>query len=391
MRLVYKARKTYILKLRPNHRTRWLDSQIGVAASVWNYCVALEKNYYKFFHKYANAYALQKHVTKLKRRGGRYARWNELNSQAVQDVAERIDKAYQAFFKNVKERKAKITKRVVRPPKFRKSKKYRSFTLKQCGYKLFKEEHYITIAKRKYAYYGTLPSSEIKTCTIKRTPLGEYFVALSCIENVEVVHRSAGNAVGMDFGLKTFLTLSDGRKIESPLFLKQALRQLRKANHNLSKCVEGSKNYLRAKKTLARIHERVASLRKDWQRKLAKALALQYTVISIEDLNLDGMKRLWGRKVSDLAFAQFVLYLDEECKKAGSILVKIGRWDASSQTCHNCGCKSPITKNLRVREWTCLACGETHDRDVNAALNIRDRGLAILAEQGLLNNTHIAA
>jgi putative transposase len=125
---------------------------------------------------------------------------------------------------------------------------------------------------------------------------------------------------------------------------------------------------------VARLYRRIENLRNDWQWKVARSIVKEFDVICIEDLNLEGMKRLWGRKVSDYGFADFVAKLEYLAEKNGKEVRKVDRWLASSQTCHRCGCKNPDTKNLQVREWVCPNCGARHDRDVNAAMNILTAG-----------------
>ena len=118
------------------------------------------------------------------------------------------------------------------------------------------------------------------------------------------------------------------------------------------------------------MHRRIKNCRDDWQWKTAMAIVRDCDIICIEDLNLDGMKRLWGRKVSDLGFAEFVGKLEYLAWKYGKEVRKVDRWMASSQTCSVCGYKNPVTKDLRVREWECPHCHAMHDRDINAAKNI---------------------
>ena len=143
---------------------------------------------------------------------------------------------------------------------------------------------------------------------------------------------------------------------------------------NLSHKVKGSNNRRRAKRELALCYEYVSNIREDWFYKLAIDLVKQHDVICIEDLNIDAMKRLWGRKISDLAFSEFVGILKWEALKHGTLVYKVDRFYASSKTCSNCGfVKKDL--NLKERSWACPCCGKEHDRDVNAAINILAEGL----------------
>ena len=174
---------------------------------------------------------------------------------------------------------------------------------------------------------------------------------------------------GFDFGLKTFLTVSDGSKIESPQFLKQALNAIKKSSRELSSKKKGSANRERARLNLVRKHEDVVNRRSDWFWKLAHELTDKFDVLCFETLNLKGMQRLWGRKISDLAFGEFLEILKWVATKKGKQVIFIDRWYPSSKTCSNCG---HILKELSVetREWRCPSCQSLNGRDENAAINI---------------------
>lgn len=357
-------RKTYCFKLYRSKRNKKLHAQLGVAASIYNHCIALHKRYYRRYAKHLNGYALNKHLAKRKKLR-KFQHWNQLNSQAVQDVAERIERGYQLFFRSLK---AKSSRRVA-PPSFRKRSKYRSITLKQTGYKLLAGNK-IRIGKQVFQYHKSREiDGTIKTVTIKRDALGDFYLYFSCIvENAQTDRTMTGKIAGFDFGLKTFLTSSDGEDVEAPLFFKQGLRQIQQANRQLSSKKRGSNNRRKARINLARVHRKVANRRQDFQFKTAKALADRYDVLFFEDLNLDGMKALWGRKVSDLAFDSFQRVLDHMAAKGGAQVHRIDKWFPSSKLCRFCGTINTELA-LRDRVWIC-SCGAEHDRDRNASINI---------------------
>jgi putative transposase len=174
---------------------------------------------------------------------------------------------------------------------------------------------------------------------------------------------------GFDFGLRTFLTCSNGTKIESPQFLKQSLNAIKKASRNHSKKRNGSANRERARLSLVRKHEDVTNRRSDWFWKLAHELTDKFDVLCFETLNLKGMQRLWGRKVSDLAFGEFLQILEWVAKKKGKFVIFIDQWYPSSKTCNHCG---HVLKelDLNTREWRCPSCQSVNGRDENAAINI---------------------
>ena len=361
--------KTFRFKLYKSKYNVKLHAQINAAGLTFNHCIALHKRYYKLFGRYLNQNKLKKHLTKLKKIS-KFKYLLEYGSQAVQDVAERIDRAFELFFGNVK-RKVRCS-----PPKFKKIRRYKSFTLKQSGWKLDEEFHTVTINGQVYKYFQSRRiSGKVKTVTIKRDSLGDIYVYfVTDAKNFEVETRT-GKSVGFDFGLKKFLTASDGNDVISPLFFAENSVAIRSACRNLSRKCNGSNNRRRAKLKLARLYKKSANQRHDFHFKLARRLCLEYDAICIEDLNVKGMQRLYGRKISDLAFSDFVNILKYEASKFGTLIVEVGRYFASSQICHCCGEKNPQVKDLKIRKWQCPKCGAEHDRDRNAAINILQTGL----------------
>ena len=365
-------RRTYKYQLYRTKKTEYLDTEIELARQIWNHSLALQKRYFRMYGKYISANRLKVFIARLRRK--KYSEWQKLGSQAVQDVIERLDRSYQAFFEWCKTRSGPRK----HPPKFKKRWKYNSFTLKQAGWSI--EGNSIRIMDKKFRFWlHRSYNGEIKTVTVKRTPHGDYYIVLSVIEEIFLPDVHAGNAVGIDFGLKTFLTLSDGTKIESSQWLLSGLENVRKANRALSRKEKSSGNRQRARLHYAKVHEDIANRRRDWFYKLARSLATKYSVICLEDLNLESMKRRWGRKVSDLGFAEFVQILEYEAILNGSEIIKVDRWFPSSKTCHCCG---TINENLclKDRNWECPSCHARFDRDVNAAINILNQGM--LSEYG---------
>ena len=317
--------------------------------------------------KHLNCAKLQAHIAKL-RKGNPF--WQLVGSQSVQDICQRIEKAYKLFFKH--------NKSCVRPPGFKKVKKYKSFTLKQAGYK-FLGANRVKIGNRVYKFWKSREiEGKVKTVTIKRTPLGELFMIVVVDDGFSLrIKTTTGNTAGFDFGLKTFLTCSDGSKIESPRFLKQSLREIKKASKSHSKKLKGSFNRERARKNLVRSYEDISNRRRDWFWKLAHKLTDKFDVLCFETLNLKGMQRLWGRKVSDLAFGEFLQILEWVAKKKDKHLVFIDQWYPSSKTCSSCG--HVLEKlELSTREWRCPSCQVVNPRDENAARNIQMVGASTI-------------
>lgn len=333
---------------------------INTSCWVWNHCIALQKRYYKLYKKYISVNRLQKHIAKLRNRN---AAWKVLNSQTVQELCQRVDISYQRFFKRLSKR----------PPKFKKAKNFKSFVLKQSGWSI--SGNAITINKITYKFSKSRFYGNIKRVVVKRDSIGDVYIFLMCDMKSVKYKREGDSSVGLDFGLKTYLTYSDGKEKESPLFFKQHQKELKKASQSLSKKQNGSNNRKKAKVGVAKIHKNIANKRSNFQWKLAHELCKRYSFIAIEDLNIDAMKRLWGKKVSDLSFSDFVIKLKHVAEKYNTVIQEIGKFYPSSKLC---GCGS-VNKELTLKDriWTCPSCGAKNQRDLLAANNILSEGIRL--------------
>ena len=356
---------TYKFKLYSRcDRNTYLHRDIDAFAGVYNHFIALHKRYYRRFGKYPNKYALMEHLSKLKRTK-RFAHWRLLPSQALQNVVERIDFGYQKFF-------ARDNKR---PPTFRSRFKYLSYTLKQAGYK-FLERNKVRIGKRVFRYHKSrnFDVESIKRLTIIRDRVGDLWLCVVAkAEGIKQVIAKNGKTAGFDFGLKTYLTASDTTRTQSPLFFSRNTRTVKKANRNLSRKQKGSNNRHRARRHLARVHRRVANQRREYHWQLAHHLCKEYDILCFEKLNIKAMQKLWGRKINDLGFADFLTILKHVAKKTGKTVKQIDKWLPTSKTCSGC---DTVKDDLELRERTfrCSACGLEIDRDLNAAINIHRWG-----------------
>ena len=327
---------------------------------------------------YADYPVMSAHLTDLKRTT--HPHWNALPSQAIQEELKRIDKAYVRFFK-------KLGGKPKRKPKH----KFKSITYPgSAGWSL--KNNRITLTFRQWNprtrkwQYDKVPYTfhkhrqwhgTISRMTIKRDSCGDYWL---CITTTYTDFRplpATGKSVGADFGIKdAYLTLSTGEKKQHPQPLKHSLKKLRSLNKSLSRKVKGSNGWWWCVRQLARLYRKVSNQRKDFHWQLATDLCKKFDTIAIETLNLDGMKRLWGRKVSDLAFYQFVEILKYKCQKHKREFLQVGQWTATTKPCSDCGFHND-TLTLSDRQWTCPECGSHHDRDINAAINILRAGIAV--------------
>ncbi|MFJ7250691.1 RNA-guided endonuclease InsQ/TnpB family protein [Kitasatospora sp. NPDC098652] len=181
---------------------------------------------------------------------------------------------------------------------------------------------------------------------------------------------------GIDLGLTHFAVLSDGRKVDSPKFLRRAEKKLKRMQKALSRCEKGSKNRAKARKKVARQHAKVADRRRDWHHKESTKIIRESQAVYVEDLTVSGLGRTGlAKSVHDAGWSAFVTMLEYKAAKHGRYFGRIGRFEPTSQVCSTCGIKDG-PKPLSVRQWTCGDCGTVHDRDINAARNILAAGRA---------------
>ena len=348
----------YKYRLYVNKHTEELSQLVTTSIYVWNHVVALYRRYYRIYKTNPSCNKIQHHIAKLTKHN---PYWSMMGSQSLQEICQRVDATYKEFFK----------KKGRGRPNFHKTQGNGSFMFKgTIGYSLNGNE--ITINKLGYTYKFKLTREYgvVKNVHIKRDNMGYLWLVVTTDVQPKTYERLGNASIGMDFGLKTFLILSDGTTINNPETHKHALKQLRKLNRNVTHKLKGSNSRKKAVKQLAKLHEHIADQRADFHWKLAHELCKHYSLIAIEDLNLKAMQKMWGRKVSDLGYGEFVNKLEYIASKYGTTVVKIDRFVASSQICHCCGYKNSEVKNLGVREWVCPQCGATHNRDVNAVINI---------------------
>lgn len=276
---------------------------------------------------------------------------------------------------------------------------YQRFFKKQSGFPSFKRRdnrQSCEFTERAFSYKNgelslskigrlnvvwTLPlQSKPTTVTVVKEPSGKYFVTLALLESEKTLPPS-DKIVGVDLGIETFATLSDGRKFKAPAKIRKLRKKLSALQRKHSRRQKGSKRREKARLKVARLHEHIANVRNDFLHKLSTSLVRENQVIAIEDLHTRGMlkNRKLARAISEQGWRQFRDMLEYKCEWGGRKLEIVSRWLPSSKTCSHCGEKKALT--LKDRVWSC-ACGATHDRDVNAAKNILAAGQAVIARGG---------
>ena len=366
--------RTIRFKLMRSKKNRKLHCEIEQFCRVYNHFIAVIERYYRLFNKHPSANRLKMLLPKLKRTR-RFLWLKGLPSQALQDVVERIDRAYKRFFKERKKGKR------CGKPHFKQPENYKSFTLKQAGWELV-GEHSLRIGDFVFKFHKSreIPAEKVKTVTVKRDKLGDIYVFF-VVKSTEFVPKrcATGKSVGIDFGFDQFLTLSDGTSVDAPMFFKRDLRYIRQLSRSMSRKTHNSNSWNSTRLDLNRAYRAIQHKRDDWHWRLAHELCQKYDLICFETLNFKFFQRKHGKKIQDFGFVNFVKKLKYLAKRYGTQIVFVDRFFPSSQLCNACGYQNPELKDLKIREWVCPVCGASHERDFNASKNILDEGGRALA------------
>ena len=350
---------TYEYNIYKSKNVKFINSMLKECCFVWNRALAIQRKYYKIFGKHVSYNRMSGHFTK------RYKNVL-LHSQTRQEILMRLDSAYSRFFKRLAKR----------PPKFKKHENFSSFVFKQGGFTLNGNVLTVNKIKKRFKFSYSRPYvGKIKELRIKRCNNNRYSIYITTDRSLagSLGKSHNGASVGIDFGLKTYMVLSDGITYQSPRFFNEYESDLRLANRKLSRAKKGSNNRKRRKFDLNQIYRKMKNKRNDYQWKLAHELCRKYDYIFIETLNIDAMKRLWGKKISDLSHSCFIEKLIFTASKYNVVVHKIDKWYPSSKTCQ-CGYVYKAL-SLKERQWICPECGSINDRDLNAAKNILRRGI----------------
>ena len=301
----------------------------------------------------------------------------EVDSLALANVQLHLEAAYRNFFKNP----------ASGFPKFRSKHHSRdSYTTNAVNGNIRLEGRRLKLPKMdplRIIVHRPVPADGVlKYVTVVREPSGKYFASLlyeqDVRENQTAVHVRPEKVLGIDFAMAGLGVFSDGTRAEYPMYYRKAEKRLAREQRKLSRCKRGSRNYGKQKRKVARCHEKVRNQRLDFQNKLACSLARQYDAVCVEDLDMKAMSRglYFGKSVMDNANGAFRRKLQEKLERQGKVFVKADRFFPSSKRCSRCG---KIRKDLQLsdRIYQC-ECGYTEDRDVNAAVNLKQEGIRIL-------------
>jgi len=355
--------KAFKYRLNPNEeQIVLLNKHIGASRFIYNLALETKQIAYAGNKHNLSCFELHSQLVSLKEE----LPWlKELNSQSLQQSITNLDKAYTAFFKGQNDF-----------PKFKKKSNGGSFNIPQ---RVKVENGKLVIPKftKKNGIDIILNrplKGEIRQATISRTPTGKYFVSILCEtgeQNKSKPKIKEETTIGIDLGIKDFAITSNGEVFDNPKYLRKAQDKLKYIQSKYSK-----NKGKRTKQKLAKLHEKVTNKRKDYLHKVSTKLVRENQTISLENLNVSGMikNHNLAQAISDVSWSTFVTMLEYKAEWYGTNILKIGRFEPSSKTCSNCGY---INKELTLkdREWTCVKCNAEHDRDVNAAINIKNFSL----------------
>jgi putative transposase len=359
--------KAYKYRLYPNESQReFFEKQFGTCRFVYNWALDLKKSTYDTEHKSLSKNDLKVMIPNLK---SQHDWLRETNSQSLQAVVDNLDNGFKKFFR----KEAAF-------PKFKSRKNpVQSFQVPQ-HYVVDFDHSTIKLPKIHNPIKARLHrhfDGEMKTATVSKTASGKYFISILVDDGKEMPSKvNSGPSIGIDVGLSHFAILSTGEKIENPRYLKSSLKKLQIEQKKLSHKKKGSNNRIKQKLVVAKLHEKVTNQRNDFQHKLSHRLINENQVICLEDLNISGMVKNHhlAQAISDVAWGSFIEKLKYKAEWYGKTIKQIGRFEPSSKICNVCNHKN-IDLKLQDRSWECPSCLTKHDRDINAAINIKNIAL----------------
>ena len=369
------ANKAYKFRIYPNDEQKVLFAKtFGCVRLVYNHWLDRKIKQYEEDKTTVTYNACAKEMAELKKTE-EYAFLKEVDSVSLQQSLRHLDTSFQNFFKQSK----------VGFPKF-KSKKLNnnSYSTVCINGNIAISDGYLKLPKAgqvRLKQHRSIPGCySLKSVTISQTPSGKYYASVLFEYENQVQETELHNFLGLDFSMHELYKDSNGDEPAYPKYYRQAEKKLKREQRKLSLMKKGSKNRDKQRIKVAKLHEKVANQRKDFLHKQSRQITNAYDCVCIEDLDMKAMSQAldFGKSVSDNGWGMFVSFLKYKLEEQGKKLVKVDKFFASSQTCSCCGYVNKEIKNLAVRAWDCPQCNTHHDRDVNAAINIRNEGMRIV-------------
>lgn len=357
----------------------FLNQQFGAVRKVWNKGIAILQNQYKRHGKNLRAKYDLKSLLPVAKKSRKYLWLKDYDSTSLQQSLINLDKAYISFF----QKKSGY-------PRFKNM--YQKQSSFHSSASIGSGENWIKIGKLKTPIKAKIHrkvTSRISSITISRDTTGKYYAALCFSSELQpkiatIKNIKESKVLGVDVGISHLLIDSNGKKEDNPRFLKNSMTNLRRKQKNLSRKEKGSSSRKKARLLVAKCHEKLSNTRNDYQHKISKALVDENQAIIVETLKIKNMvkNRKLSKHISDASWGMLIDKIRYKSEESGKQFKKIDQWYASSKTCHVCNYKNKEMK-LDMRKWICPDCGSTHDRDINAAINIKLEGLIMLKAEGL--------
>lgn len=344
----------------------------GAKRWIYNHFLSEQKRRVSTKEKHLSNFDINKLITQMKKDDD--TKWlSSIDDWCLKHASEDLSIAYKNFFSSIKgiRKGKKLEQPTFKKRTNRQSYRTRGVKVSPTGIRLPKFKEEINVI-----WHQTIPSEAIiKSATISKTPSGKYFVSVLCSINIELKSMSA-KEVGIDLGIKDLLITSDGIKFDNPLkHLTKTKQLLKRQQKKLSRKKHGSKKYDRVRIQVAKTFEYISNFKKNYYHLISDYLVSNYDAIYMEDININGMlkNRKLSRAIHEIGWSSLVSMIQYKCDWYGKTFHKINRWTPSSKTCSCCGYKLN-SMDLSVRDWICPSCGIHHDRDLNAAINIKNTG-----------------
>ncbi|QIG05589.1 RNA-guided endonuclease TnpB family protein [Proteus sp. ZN5] len=362
-------------------QAEYLNAQFGAVRFAYNKALHIKKHIYKHYSVSLSPRKELKPLLSVAKKSRKYSWLKDYDSIALQQAVINLDVAFPNFYN---------PKLKARFPAF-KSKYGKQSSYHCVGVKVLGNAVKIPKLSPIEACIHREITGKIKSITLSRTASGKYYASILCDDETETPAKPAlvTSVTGLDMGLSHYVIESNGDKVANPRHLINASRNLRRKQKALSRKKKGSANRRKARLQLAGVHERVANARADFQHKLSRTIVDENQAVIVETLKAANMmKNLHlARAIGDAGWRGFISKLEYKAAERGVHVVKLDQWFASSKTCHCCGHKMPEMP-LNKRIWQCPECGVDHDRDINAAINIRQKGILELQAAGLVVSAH---
>ena len=366
--------KAYKYRIYPNNfQKEQINKTFGCTRFVYNSVLAYKKEVYEKEHKSLTKVDLNNYCNRVLK--NEYVWLREIDKFALTNSIYNMDNAFNKFFKEHSGY-----------PKFKsKRDNNKSYTTNYTNGNISVDydNNKIKLPKLKYvkAKLHRIFNGIIKNATISQVPSGKYYVSILVETNDEFKKTVLKNVIGIDLGIKDLCITSDGVKYKNPKIIKKYEKKIKRLQRSLCRKENKSNNSKKLKQKLAKVHEKIRNIRCDYLHKVSHKIINENQVIITENLRVKNMMKNHNlaSSISDVSWYELTRQITYKAEWYGRKHIRINTFYASSQLCHVCGYQNSETKNLHIRDWLCPNCNTNHDRDINAAKNILQEGLRLMA------------